>query len=253
MARPYSPGPQVKRITTAAGGVIYDASRARHFDESWFEPSYWRDKGAIVGEAAGRGTTLFIRSGSLQMALRHYRRGGLMSSNSSDLYFFNGDARTRPIQEWSLNDQLRQLGLPVPAPIAARYVRHGLMYRADLITERVDGAESLDFQLRAGPVPISRWIAIGRCIRRFHDAGLCHADLNARNILRRIDGAVFVIDLDRGRFRRPGMWRDANLVRLRRSLIKIDDTLPERRFTETDWHSLLAGYWEAAAPADIAA
>ena len=35
----------------------------------------------------------------------------------------------------------------------------------------------------AAPLSWLTWIAIGRCLRRFHDLGVCHADLNAHNIL----------------------------------------------------------------------
>ena len=68
-------------------------------------------------------------------------------------------------------------------------------------------------------LPLEDWIAVGRCIRRFHDFGLCHADLNAHNVMFDGAGAVWLIDFDRGRLRRAGLWRDANLVRLRRSLL----------------------------------
>jgi hypothetical protein len=95
-------------------------------------------------------------------------------------------------------------------------------------------------------MPLADWIAVGRCLRRFHDFGACHADLNAHNILFDRAGAVWLIDFDRGALRERGLWRDANLVRLRRSLLKVSDPLPPGHFTETDWQSLLAGY--AAAP-----
>ena len=52
-------------------------------------------------------------------------------------------ARFRPFREWLLIHRLHHQGLPVPVPIAARYVRQGATYRGDLITERIDGAESL--------------------------------------------------------------------------------------------------------------
>jgi hypothetical protein len=42
--------------------------------------------------------------------------------------------------------------------------------------------------------------------------------------------------------RKPGLWCDANLVRLRRSLEKVTYGLPPERFTEADWHGLLDGY-----------
>jgi hypothetical protein len=66
-----------------------------------------------------------------------------------------------------------------------------------------------------------------------------------------VQGTVWLIDFDRGSFRSPGLWRDANLVRLRRSLLKVTDPLPAGRFTDTDWQSLLAGY-AAAAPGTAA-
>ena len=51
------------------------------------------------------------------------------------------------------------------------------------------------------------------------------------------------MDFDRGSLRRPGLWCDSNLVRLRRSIEKIADALPPERFSEADWASLLSGYF----------
>ena len=43
------------------------------------------------------------------------------------------------------------MGLPVPRPLAARCVRHGLQYTADLITCRIMDAETLaDVQAAEG-------------------------------------------------------------------------------------------------------
>ncbi|MGH8640566.1 MAG: lipopolysaccharide kinase InaA family protein, partial [Burkholderiales bacterium] len=86
------------------------------------------------------------------------------------------------------------------------------------------------------------WRAVGRCIRRFHDRGVYHADLTANNIL--IDGAerISLIDLDRGGLRTPGPWRAANLSRLKRSLLKICRELPADRFGPADWTALQEAY-----------
>jgi hypothetical protein len=51
-----------------------------------------------------------------------------------------------------------------------------------------------------------------------------------------------MIDFDRGRLRERGLWCDANLVRLRRSILKVSDTLPRGGFAEQDWSRLLLGY-----------
>lgn len=57
-------------------------------------------------------------------------------------------------------------------------------------------------------------------IRRFHDHGLDHVDLNARNLLVDDSDRVWLIDLDRCRLRVPGKWRESNLARLGRSLAR---------------------------------
>ncbi|HKZ73447.1 MAG TPA: 3-deoxy-D-manno-octulosonic acid kinase, partial [Steroidobacteraceae bacterium] len=173
---------------------------------------------------------------------------GLVAKLSRDRYVWRGEAATRPFGEWYLMYHLHRAGLPVPAPIAARYVRRGPTYSGDLITEQIVDAESLAQRLGVRSLSILDWIAVGRCIRRFHDLGVCHADLNAHNVLFARDGAVYLVDFDRSRLRKPGLWRDANLVRLRRSLEKVTWGLPPARITEADWHGLLDGYRESAGP-----
>jgi tRNA A-37 threonylcarbamoyl transferase component Bud32 len=76
---------------------------------------------------------------------------------------------------------------------------------------------------------------------------VCHADLNAHNVLLS-EEAVYLIDFDRCELRRPGLWCDMNLVRLRRSLEKLTWALPPERFAEADWHALLDGYRQNSAP-----
>jgi 3-deoxy-D-manno-octulosonic acid kinase len=222
--------------------MLYDASRAGNAVPGWFDPAYWKERNEVEGEARGRGTTHFVRSGRQHFVLRHYRRGGLMARLMGDRYFWRNESATRSFAEWQLLYHLHRAGLPVPAPIAARYRRQGLLYTADLITERMVDSISLAEQLRRRGIPILGWITIGRCIRAFHDLGVCHPDLNAHNILLVGDDLVYLIDFDRGSLRKPGLWCDSNLVRLRRSLEKITYKLPPEHFSEADWHGLLDGY-----------
>ena len=70
----------------------------------------------------------------------------------------------------------------------------------------------------AGGAP---WEAVGQLVARFHRAGLEHADLNAHNLLFDGQGRGWMIDFDRSRLRIPASgWREANLLRLQRSLRK---------------------------------
>ncbi len=77
-------------------------------------------------------------------------------------------------------------------------------------------------ELAATQAEHAPWEACGRLIARFHRAGLDHADLNAHNILFDEHGKGWLIDLDRGQIRIPATgWREANLARLSRSLLKL--------------------------------
>jgi 3-deoxy-D-manno-octulosonic acid kinase len=159
------------------------------------------------------------------------------------------EARVRTFAEWRLLDALAARGLPVPKPVAAQYLRSGLVYRCDLITERIVNAWPLSAALAASALSESVWREVGAVIARLHRAGADHADLNAHNILCGTEAAcatdISVIDFDRGRLRSPGAWRQANLERLRRSLEKISGNLPPDRYSPREWAWLHAGYGAA--------
>lgn len=239
------PDGDTRRLEAGAAVILYDPSLASNLLPAWFDRDYWEQRAAVRGRAGGRGTTWFVAAGDRQLALRQYRRGGLAARLSADRYLYRGESRSRPVREWQVHRALHRAGLPVPAPVGVRLRREGLFYGGEILTERLFDVEPLSARLQAATLSVSDWILIGRCLRRFHDAGLDHADLNAHNILCRGGDEVFLIDFDRGALRTPGLWRDANLVRLRRSLLKVTRDLPAERFSETDWHSLLAGYWAA--------
>ncbi len=180
-------------------------------------------RAALTELAGGRGSIHFIDDGRRHWALRRYLRGGVPALVSRKHYLYLGENLTRSFRELRLLDSLKRRGLPVPAPVAACYRRGVLTYVAQLITERIVGARSLSELLAAGAMDDARWAAIGRCLRRFHDAGVHHADLNAQNILLDAQGKVWLLDFDRGRERAPGAWRERALGRLARSLAKVDD------------------------------
>jgi len=239
-------GSEVRHSALKRGAMLYDSSRVSNLTAAWFDPNHWDAKGAVEGRAQGRGAALYINANGKRLVLRHYRRGGLIARFSGDRYVWRDEDRTRPFAEWQLTYRLHRAGLPVPAPIAARYERTGRTYKGDILTERLATVGSLTECLRTGALSILTWIGIGRCIRRFHDLGVCHGDLNANNILLSEEAKVYLIDFDRCQLRRAGLWRDANLARLRRSLEKVTYSMPADRFAESDWHGLLDGYREAS-------
>ena len=224
--------------------MLYDASRAGNAAASWFDAQWWSRRGEVRASAEGRGAAQFIEADGRRLVLRHYRRGGWAAKLSSDRYLWRAASMTRSFVEWHLLYLMCRAGVPVPKPIAACYRRTGrYSYSADLLTELIPDVSSLAARLQAAALPLTSWIAIGLCLRRFHRDGVCHADLNAHNVLLNDAQHVWLVDFDRGRLRRPGLWCDSNLVRLRRSIEKITDPLPAERFSEADWASLLNGYF----------
>lgn len=235
-------------IATAGGGILYDASRLSKPDEELFSRAHWASQGALEEIAGGRSSIAVLNVGAVRTdaagsrwVLRHYRRGGLIARLSQDSYWWTGAARTRSFAEWRLLAELRRRGLPVPAPIAARYVRGLLTYRADLITELLPGTRTLADRITGSDLPEAGWRAVGKTIGAFHREGVHHADLNANNILLADSPPeVYVLDFDRGRIEPRGAWEQTVLARLRRSLDKITSQRADVRFGERQWQWLMA-------------
>lgn len=223
--------------------MLYDADALQDCPPDYFNPEYWAQTGGLHGQAVeGKGSTYFVRHGDDAWALRHYCRGGLIARFVRDSYLWLGLERTRPWCEWHVLARLSEQGLPVPKPVAAQVRRRGWRYRADLIMQRIDQASTWQEEMLQGTLETADWLGLGKMIRRFHDAGLYHHDLNVNNILRQQDGSLYLIDFDRARLRRHGSWKQANLSRLRRSIDKLCGKQPGVAFSERCWDQLLQGY-----------
>lgn len=200
------------------GSILSDAAISGQVGHGWFDPEHWGGDAQPVG-SGGRGGAWFVDGPFGHAVLRHYLRGGLAARFSRDLYLWRGSNRTRSFMEFRLLRDLRGDGLPVPAPVAACYLRRGLFYRAAILVERLCGVRSLAELAAAGQAP---WREAGELIARCHRGGLDHVDLNAHNILFDEGGRGWIIDLDRCRRRLPETgWRARNLARLERSLLKL--------------------------------
>ncbi len=222
--------------------LLYDSAILTEIAPSFFDSTEWHQRNAVFGEAEGRGTALFVSQGAYRFVIRHYRRGGLLSNLNSDHYLWNGLENTRAWREWHLLSRMYQEGLPVPRPVGARVERIGFRYRADLSTFFLPDCESIASRLRAGAVTKALWIKVGRTIRRFHDAGYCHADLNTHNVLIDASAKVYLIDFDKGRqWQDRDDWKSANLKRFHRSLLKVTKA-SVGVFSNEDWQACLGGY-----------
>lgn len=228
-------------IRSDGADILYDPDVLGKIESAFFDPEYWRALGALTGTARGRGAAWFVHHEGHDLALRHYRRGGLVAPILGDRYLWTGLNRSRAMREWRLLASLFERGFPVPRPVAARVQRNGMYYRADLITQRIPEAESLAQALTRAPLSLLQWRSIGECLRQFHAAQVWHADLNAHNILLS-HARVYLIDFDRGRPHAPPSRLVRNIDRLKRSLDKLSGQQSGFCFTPRDWTELLAGY-----------
>jgi len=227
----------------AEGAILFDAELSAQVGHEWFAQAFWRERNALRAQPGGRGGVAIIDTPAGECVLRHYHRGGLIANLVGDRYLWTGADRTRPFEEFRLLAEIARLGLPAPAVVAARYVRHGLFYSADLITRRIADASTLAECLATGRLDAELAEETGALVARFHRAGIWHADLNAHNVLV-APGELYLIDFDRGRLRAPAPgWQQANLRRLHRSLLKLGAAAGgSAAFEQAIWQPLLYRY-----------
>ncbi len=225
---------------------------------SFFDAGYLLDNKKVYKQATGRGQTYFFKHENQDCVLRHFWRGGLVGKFNKDFYFWNPLTskqiqlqQSRAYQEFNLLDTLKQIGLPAPKPIAARISYSWLGYRADIITETLQGTQSLVELLGSSSnyrVDSSLWSNIGEAIAQFHRHNIYHDDLNANNILIDQRGEIYLIDFDKGKIMSKkaegNSWQQNNLDRLLRSFNKEKTKNTELRFSDSNWQQLLTGYKE---------
>lgn len=235
-------------IRTDTGAILYDRANINQITAEQFTPDGWRHAEPVTGRlrSAGRGNTSFVGNVPRQFVLRHFVRGGLIGRVAHDRYWFAGEDKTRSFAEWRLLDKLASNGLRVPRPAAARYVRSGLFYTADIITVCIPNVEPLSVHIADVDRDHGFWASVGAGIAEFHNIGVLHADMNAYNLQIDPDGDLWMLDFDKGRLAAPGAWKQQTLARLHRSLDKIKLMDPSVYFDDSDWNALLEGYFSAS-------
>ena len=154
--------------------IWYDETLLKEDPQQVFDAEFWQNAGKVIGSAQGRGTTWFVQTETIEAALRHYRRGGLFGKLVEDSYLFSSWGKTRSYQEFQLLNTLIEAGVNVPRPIAARTVKSGVTYKADLLSEKIPNARDLVSILMERPLPAEMYQKIGLEIRKMHDAQVNH-------------------------------------------------------------------------------
>jgi hypothetical protein len=184
----------------------------------------------VVGTLGGRGPVAVLElprpdADPLRIVVRTYRHGGALGGFTGELFL----GESRALRELAALRAARAAGVDVVDPVAAisRRVRGGF-HRAHLVTEEVRGARDLVAWLREGRLPSPRLVfqAVGRALRRLHDAGIGVPDLHLKNVLVRGEtpGHPVLVDFDGavvGTEPAPRPRRLRELFRLDRSVEKL--------------------------------
>lgn len=234
------------RVVTSAKAVSwYQSDVFQQVDELSFDPVFWQQHDAVIGQSRGRNTVWFILHRACRFVLRHYYRGGLVGKLVQDKFSYQPVLQSRAMQEFALLRHMRRCGLPVPRPLAAQYCQTGWHYRSDLIIELIDNSRDLaSFLADGNALTQKRWQQIGAMVARFHQSGVYHSDLNCHNILLDTAGQSWLIDFDKCRLRPAGTWRQDNLARLQRSLLKERSLTAGFAWQPEQWQFLLQGYYQ---------
>lgn len=150
-----------------------------------------------VETRGGRGQTILFAKDNLNLILRSYKRGGLFGKLVKDKFFKFESHPHRAFDEFRLLLKLKALNLPVPTPIIARQATNLISVKQQIVIERLVGFNDLSYVLSNRNLSEEEYIQIGKCIKKFFEAGVLHTDLNIRNILINDKLEVYVIDFDK--------------------------------------------------------
>lgn len=228
--------------------IIEQSDNVNHqFTDDDFKLSRWLSDENSVALSGGRGASQKILIQGQACVLRHYLRGGLVARVLHDQYLWTGHKHSRPYLERRAVQHALLHQLPVPEVVAYRIQQTGLIYRASIISQYINNQGTLATYLYDNNMPDDNWFALGELIRRLHQAGIFHADLNANNILINAEGNFNLIDFDKAEIVISTEKKlEKNIQRLLRSVKKIQGIREQQKlpfhFTTQQWNQFLAGY-----------
>lgn len=196
----------------------------------------------------GRGAAPIVSVGSdLSILLRRYRHGGLFGGLTGPLLL----GPQRALAELDVTARAEAAGAPVPHVLClVLWPVAGPLWSAVIGTREESRARDLLAVWREQPTARERWTllrGVGEAVRRLHDAGVQHPDLQVRNVLLCPEPSerIVVIDLDRARFHASApvsaRVRASNLARIVRSAVK-EGLLDPRTGCRRELAALVGGY-----------
>ena len=173
----------------------------------------------------GRGGIETLQLAGIPVVAKRPVHGGLFGRMMGGLYVGAG----RLLVQARCAQRLRRGDVPTPEVLAIGWRRvFGPLQAHGIVTRAIPRGVTLYEAIRTSRPGMRRRAILRRCaelVRRMHDVGFLHADLNVTNLMleeKEGEPRMQIIDLDRGRFEnRVGpIGRTRNLARLMRSYEK---------------------------------
>lgn len=216
------------QFEAGSGRLLVDARIAAELRAAGLnEPGGWERLLEQRDPVVARGATarLALPSGA-RLVLKRLCRGGWVGPLWRDRFL----GPRRLLENLRLPLEALSRGLATPRPVALLVVEGpSRLFRGWLAVEEITDARDLAARFVSASPPTRAGLGrVMSLVRRMHDVGLEHRDLNLGNLLVRDeaggDGAAYVIDLDGARLHErplPFARRQRALRRLERSCVKL--------------------------------
>jgi 3-deoxy-D-manno-octulosonic acid kinase len=216
--RQVPPGYVVHRVGDAY--LVFDAQLAPELVSLRLADPEARKRLFLRAPRRGRGAVPSV-------SLRRYQHGGLFGGLTGSLYL----GPSRALEELHVTARAEASGAPVPHVLClALWPAFGPFWSALIGTREERAARDLLEALVSAPTARERRALlseVGEAVRRLHDAGVDHRDLQLHNVLVSEESGrrrIVVVDLDRAVYHPrgglPPRLRARNLGRLTRSAVK---------------------------------
>ena len=203
--------------------IQYDSNTFDNFSSKLFNIDYISKEGLIKSVMTGRGKALEIEYEDRRYFLKHYIRGGFAAKVSYDKYILRSLASTRAIKEYNLLNIMNEKGLPVPKAAALQIITSRFTYKANLITCKIENEGTLHEFIQNKKMNNDLWDKLSMTLEKFFQENVYHSDLNSKNIIIDKNNNFFLLDFDNSCFYYDKKLFNKSVLRLERSLKKIDN------------------------------
>lgn len=136
-----------------------------------------------------------------KVVIKHYFRGGILRHVNRRTYLKIGKNKTRSRNEFDFLNQVREMGINAPVPVAFALRTRGIFfYHAWLVTKKIPGAETLADLSRTAPERAEMVLPeVASQIKMLACQNILHVDLHPGNVLIDAKGKVYIVDFDKAR------------------------------------------------------